>query len=141
MLQLLKQFFRFSIVGGLSFVIDYGLLFLLTESGDMHYLVSASCSFIAATVFNYIYSMKYVFSSREDIGKTGQFTIFLILSLCGLGLNAMLMRWSVEHLCMHYMAAKVLATLIVSIYNFVTRKLFLEGHSIEIHQKINDRVF
>lgn len=128
MLNLLKQFFRFSVIGVLSFGIDYGLLFVLTEFGDMHYLVSATCSFIAATVFNYIYSMKYVFSSREDMGRTSQFTIFLILGLCGLGLNNLLLRWSVEYLYIHYMAAKIIATLIVSVYNFVTRKLFLEGH-------------
>lgn len=126
MLDLLKQLFRFSVVGVLSFGIDYGLLFLLTELGDMHYLISASCSFTAATVFNYIYSMKYVFSGREDISRMGQFGIFLILSLCGLGLNTLLMRWGVERLAFHYMEAKLVSTLIVSVWNFATRKLFLE---------------
>lgn len=129
MIGLLKQFFRFGIVGVLSFVIDYGLLFLLTEVGEMHYLLSAGCSFTIATVFNYIYSMKYVFSGRDDIGKTSQFMFFLVLSICGLGLNTVLMRWSVEHLYVHYMGAKIIATLIVSVYNFVTRKWLLEGHA------------
>lgn len=128
MLNLLKQVFRFSIVGGLAFGIDYGLLFVLTEVGDIHYLVSATCSFTAATVFNYIYSMKYVFSGRQDIGKFSQFMIFVILSACGLGMNNLLMRWSVENVHIHYMLAKVAATFIVSIFNFVTRKMFLENH-------------
>lgn len=127
MLNLLKQVFRFSIVGGLAFGIDYGLLFLLTEVGNMHYLVSASCSFTVATIFNYIYSMKFVFSGRSDIGKFSQFIIFVILSACGLGMNNLLMRWSVENIHIHYMLAKVVATFIVSIFNFVTRKLFLES--------------
>ncbi len=135
MMKLLKQFGRFSLVGVLSFGIDYGLLFILTECGDMHYLVSASCSFTVATIFNYIYSMKYVFSGRKDISRTSQFTIFIILSLCGLGLNNLLMRWSVEHLQAHYMAAKVVATVIVSVYNFVTRKMFLEGHTWKMNKK------
>ncbi len=126
MLNLLKQFFRFSIVGVLSFGIDYGLLFLLTEFGDMHYLWSACCSYTVSTVFNYIYSKKYVFSAREDVSRTGQFLLFLLLSLCGLGLNTVFLRWGVERLGFHYMGAKILATLLVSVWNFVTRKLLME---------------
>jgi len=127
MLNLVKQVFRFSIVGGLAFGIDYGLLFVFTEVVHTHYLVSATIAFTVATIFNYVYSMKYVFSGREDIGKITQFIIFVILSICALGLNNLLMRWSVENVHMHYMLAKVVATFIVSIFNFLTRKLFLEN--------------
>lgn len=126
MLNLLKQFFRFSIVGVLSFGIDYGLLFLLTEWGDMHYLMSACCSYTVSTVFNYIYSKKYVFSTRENVSKTGQFLVFLLLSLCGLGLNTVFLRWGVERLGFHYMGAKIVATLLVSVWNFVSRKFLME---------------
>lgn len=136
MLDLWKQFFRFSIVGVLSFGVDYGLLFLLTEWGNMHYLLSAGCSFAAATGFNYIYSKKYVFSLREDISRTGQFFIFLLLALLGLVLNMLLMHWGVERLAFHYMGAKVMATLLVSIWNFFTRKLFLEERQWTGHFKI-----
>lgn len=126
MINLGKQFFRFSVVGVLSFGLDYGLLFLLTEWGSTHYLVSAALSYTAATVFNYIYSKKYVFSVREDVGRARQLLLFLLLSLCGLGLNTMLMRLGVERLDFHYMGAKILATLMVSVWNFVTRKLLME---------------
>lgn len=126
MINLGKQFFRFSVVGVLSFGLDYGLLFLLTEWGHMHYLASAALSYTAATVFNYIYSKKYVFSVREDVGRMGQLLLFLLLSLCGLGLNTALMRQGVERFEFHYMGAKILATLLVSVWNFVTRKLLME---------------
>lgn len=141
MLDLGRQFFRFSIVGVLSFGIDYGLLLVLTEIMDMHYLISATGSFMAATVFNYIYSMKYVFYGRENMRRSSQFTIFLILSLCGLGMNTMLLRWMVEHSFIHYMKAKILTTLIVSIYNFVTRKLFLEEtEGMQTHKRAGIQV-
>ncbi len=36
------EFFRFCIVGGLTFLVDYGLLFLLTSVLDVHYLWSSA---------------------------------------------------------------------------------------------------
>lgn len=35
-----KEIFRFGITGSLSFVVDYALLYLLTEFGGLNYLLS-----------------------------------------------------------------------------------------------------
>lgn len=141
MLGFLKQIFRFSIVGILAFGIDYGLLVALTEVWDMHYLLSAAVSFTVSTIFNYVYSMKYVFSGRGDMSSGKQFTIFVILSLCGLVLNTVLMNWCVERIVMHYMLAKLVSALIVSVWNFVTRKIFLEEKSInQYSENRHDRI-
>ena len=47
------EFFRFCIVGGLTFLVDYGLLFLLTSVLDVHYLWSSAWAFIVAVIVNY----------------------------------------------------------------------------------------
>ena len=44
---------KFGVVGVIAFVIDYGLLALLTEAFGVNYLVSATISFTASVVFNY----------------------------------------------------------------------------------------
>lgn len=131
MKKILKQFCRFSVVGVVAFLIDYGLLFAFTDTLHMHYLLSSMLSFSVATVFNYVYSTKYVFECKEEQNKAGQFTVFLLLSACGLLLNSILMKTLVENMEFHYMFAKLFSAVVVSIWNFASRKIFLEERVVE----------
>lgn len=131
MKKILKQFCRFSVVGVVAFLIDYGLLFTFTDTLHMHYLLSSMLSFSVATVFNYVYSTKYVFECKEEQNKAGQFTVFLLLSACGLLLNSILMKTLVENMELHYMFAKLFSAVVVSIWNFASRKIFLEERVVE----------
>ncbi|MEG0962746.1 MAG: GtrA family protein [Lachnospiraceae bacterium] len=133
MKKMLKQFCKFSVVGVMAFLIDYGLLYIFTESFGMHYLVSSMISFVIATIFNYVYSTKYVFDCKQEQNTKGQFTVFVLLSSCGLFLNSILMKNLVEHLAIYYMGAKLISGVIVSIWNFASRKIFLEE---DIREKI-----
>ncbi|MCI8483866.1 MAG: GtrA family protein [Lachnospiraceae bacterium] len=126
-----RQFCRFSAVGIVSFLIDCGLLFALIESFEMHYLWSSMLSFSAATLFNYVYSMRYVFECGSEKSRTGQFSVFLLLSICGLLLNSIFMKIFVEHMELYYMFAKICATFLVSLWNFGSRKMFLEENTRE----------
>ena len=51
----------------------------------------------------------------------------MVLSVIGLGLNNICMWTGVELLGIHYMITKIGATVIVSVWNFVTRKIFLDA--------------
>lgn len=127
MRQLVAQFMKFGVVGAVAFVIDYGLLALLTEAFGLNYLVSATVSFIASVVFNYAASMRYVFTHKEGMSRRREFVIFVILSVVGLGINNACMWAGVELFGIHYLLTKIAATAIVMVWNFVTRKIFLDG--------------
>lgn len=128
MIKLLKQLFGFGIVGIICFIIDYGLMIILTEVVGLTYLVSCALSFIVSTIVNYILSMRFVFESKENVNKTVEFILFVIMSTIGLGLTELLMFFAVDKLNIYYMISKIVVTGIVMIYNFVTRKIFLEKH-------------
>ena len=53
MKKLIEQIMKFGIVGVIAFVIDYGLMVLLTEVFGVNYLISATVSFIVSVTFNY----------------------------------------------------------------------------------------
>ena len=55
-----------------------------------------------------------------------ELTVFIGLSVIGLGLNQLLMWLFVDKLHIYYMLSKIIATAIVMVYNFITRKLFIE---------------
>ena len=62
----------------------------------MNYLVSATISFTVSVVFNYLASMRYVFTHKEDMSRRREFVIFIILSVIGLLINNVCMWAGVE---------------------------------------------
>lgn len=128
MTKLLAQITKFGIVGVICFIIDYALMVLLTELLLVPYLLSCAISFSVSVVVNYILSMKYVFASRDNLSKQKEFIIFVALSIAGLLLTELFMWLMVDKLAIHYMFSKIVVTGIVMVFNFVTRKIFLEAH-------------
>lgn len=124
--KLARQIFRFAMVGGTAFLIDAGLLYILTEFVGLHHLVSSAVSFSVSVIYNYILSILWVFETDREKDKGRKFVIFLVLSIIGLGLNQLLMWLLSDVLTIYYMLSKVIATVFVMLYNFVTRKIFLE---------------
>lgn len=127
MKKLIAQFMKFGVVGVIAFAIDFGLLVLLTEVFGVNYLVSATISFVVSVIFNYVASMCYVFTHKEDMSRRKEFVIFVVLSAIGLVINDVCMWAGVTLLAINYMVTKIFATVVVAVWNFVTRKIFLDA--------------
>lgn len=128
MKKLIAQFMKFGIVGVIAFLIDYGFMVALTEFFGVPYLISNTISFTVSVVFNYVASMRYVFERRDDMSRHREFIIFVVLSIVGLILNDLFMWLFVSVWFIDYRIAKIIVTVLVAIWNFVTRKIFLEKH-------------
>ena len=125
---LFTQLLKFGVVGVMATIIDFFFLFLFTDVFGMYYLLSAAISFVLSTLFNYVASMRFVFNSkfRKD-EKSKELILFVILSVSGLVLNQVLLWFFVEKIALYYMAAKIVATFFVMTWNFISRKVWLEG--------------
>lgn len=124
--------------------------------GQYTYILAGVCGFTISLIFNYLASMAFVFERKENASRKQEFIIFLVLSLIGLVLNTILLWLYVDILTgkvvwiyrVHEaiflwlqgigvsffgdisefieIMAKVFATALVMVYNFVSRKMTLE---------------
>lgn len=125
---LFTQLLKFGVVGVMAIIIDFFFLFLFTDVFGMYYLLSAAISFVLSTLFNYVASMRFVFNSKfSKDEKSKELILFVILSVSGLVLNQVLLWFFVEKIALYYMAAKIVATFFVMTWNFISRKVWLEG--------------
>ena len=121
----LIQLFRYTFVGGVAYVVDFGLLYSLTEFLNLHYLISAAISFILGLITNYILSIAWVFSKRKLNSKPLEFVIFTSVGIIGLGLNELFIWFFTEWVHFHYLVSKLVSTVFVYLWNFVARKYIL----------------
>lgn len=130
MKKLITQILKFGIVGFLCFFIEYGILVAMVELVGAPVLVSNATGFTVSVIVNYILSITVVFDAKKDDNKVKQFIVFIILSLIGLWINQMIMKygtaWLDQYLDRAYMLVKIFATAVVMVYNFITRKIFIE---------------
>ena len=120
------EMLRFAIVGGASFLVDYGLLYFCTEWLGIHYLYSAAISFTVSVVVNYWLCLVFVFQGAGR--QTGwQAVLFIGSSIAGLGINQACMWLLVEKFGLHYMLAKIAATFIVMFWNYVMKRKAVRG--------------
>ena len=116
--NLFIQFFRYTLVGGLAFVVDLVLLFVLTEYAHWHYLVSA-------TLVNYILSTQWIFRSSKIKNKKIEFILFGLIGVIGLGLNNVLLYFFTDLIGLYYMLSKLITAVLVYAWNFLGRRYFL----------------
>lgn len=126
MKKILYQIVKFGGVGALCFVIDFSVLWLLHDLCSLDLLVSTALAFTVSVVINYLLSIRFVFSVAEEHTKTRNFLLFVLFSVLGLGLTELLMHLGTNVLAFHYGLVKIGSTAIVMVFNFVTRKQFLE---------------
>jgi putative flippase GtrA len=146
MKKLIEQILKFGVVGVLCFGIDFVITLVISSilrnsgmSTGTAALIGAFFGFTVSVIINYLLSMKFVFVRKDDMDKRREFVIFVILSLIGLGINELIIKLAIDVVYVQVEAvsqlltpamatavAKIIATAVVMVYNFVTRKIFLE---------------
>ena len=127
---LVEQFLKFGVVGAVAFAIDYGILMLLSQVVGWDPLPSSVVSFVVSLLFNYVASMHFVFDRRDDLSRRRELVLFVALSVIGLGINSAVIWAGTAALgdgAVAVTATKLVATVVVAVWNFVSRKRWLEA--------------
>lgn len=125
---LLGQIVRYLVTGGLAFVVDFGLFALCLYVFDWHYLLANLVGLIAGLIINYILSVVWVFVACKRVlekNKGLEFSLFALVGIAGVGINQLLMFLMVGVFDWNEMASKMVAAVLVLMWNFGARKLML----------------
>jgi putative flippase GtrA len=119
------QLFRYTLVGGVAFLVDIGSLGAAVEVLHINYLVSAAMAFLFGLLTNYALSILWVFNHRKSQSRLNEFLIFSIIGAAGLGLNELFIFIFSEELLFHILESKLFSTVFVYLWNFFARKYAL----------------
>lgn len=128
----LFEFTRYLAVGGAAFLVDFGVLVLFNNILPLLHgyrlYVSTALGFIAGLIFNYIFSLLFVFKSAKNskVGRSAAaFFVFALVGVIGLGLTELGMYVGTGLLNFHYVFVKICVTGIVLIWNYLGRKILI----------------
>ena len=137
----LKEILKFAFTGGVCFLIEYAALIALKEWLHLPVVAATPVAFLISVVFNYLLCVKWVFDGAQEGSKKAQLG-FLITSVMGLFLNWAIM-WALTALLGEdavlltifgfsvkvYMLNKVIATGLVMVWNYFTKRWLLKGNN------------
>ncbi|MBP5204634.1 GtrA family protein [bacterium] len=125
-IKLIKQIIKFVIVGGIATVIDWFVYYILYNHLNISPLIANIISFCVSVIYNYTASVKWVFAINKEKSKKRMFIEFMVFSIIGLLITEGLLWIFIDKLSLNEMLSKVISTGIVMVFNFITRKIFLE---------------
>lgn len=130
--DLLKEFMKYIIAGGIAFIADFSVLYVFHEYilRDFKYslYVATFLGFMAGLVVNYLLSLKFVFAAAKNTslgrGLKSQI-IFALIGVVGLAINEFGMYFGVGVLAYNYKIIKVIVAGVVMVWNYSARKLLI----------------
>ncbi|MFT6136193.1 MAG: putative flippase GtrA [Cyclobacteriaceae bacterium] len=103
-------------VGFSGLAIDFGVTYLCKEKLKLNQYLSNSAGFVLAVISNYYFNRTWTFENT-DPSIAEQFTLFLFISLVGLGLSNLIIFILIRYKVRFY-PAKLIAIVLVVIWNF-----------------------
>lgn len=120
------QFFRYIFVGGTAAAVDWLVLWILR--GVLHdgLYFSTAIAFLMGLAVNYLLSKLLVFKGTPS-GKSYYYEllVYIITGLIGLVFTEILMYVFWDLAGLHYMLSNIIATAIVLVWNFSSKKAIL----------------
>ncbi|MDR2596424.1 MAG: GtrA family protein [Treponema sp.] len=132
--QLLHEFFRYVFVGGIAFIVDFGVLYLsktlfFSTWDHTGILIAAALGFTSGLVFNYIFCLLFVFRQIDENArhrKIRSFILFVIIGIIGLLITELCMYAGVYLFGQKwYLIVKIFTAGIVLMWNYAGRKVLI----------------
>ncbi len=107
-------------VGAVATSAHYAVMIALVELAQVDPVVATVCGFGVGAVVSYTLNRRFTFETKPAYGRgLAKFLVVIAIgAVLNAGIVALLIGWG-----LHYMAAQVIATLIVLVWNFAGSRL------------------
>ena len=135
----LKEIIKFAFTGGVCFLIEWLALTVMVEWLTLDVNLATPLAFLISVVINYLLCVRWVFDGAKNGDRKAQMG-FIVTSLLGLAINSLVMLvlglLFDEHAVLLqafgltlkvYQVNKVVATLVVMVWNYFTKRWLLKG--------------
>ena len=116
-------------VGGLAAMVDWSIFAILVFLLDVNYLISATFSFIFATLANYILGIKTIFTSGANFTQKKEISLVFLVSAIGLVINLSFLAIFSGMLNLNLMTSKIGASFIALAWNYISSTHFFFNES------------
>jgi putative flippase GtrA len=120
-----KHVLRYLGVGAAAAAVDIGLFWIFARELGLPYLRVAIATFVAATLVNYVLSVRFVFVSGVRFRRRWELALVFLVSGLGLAVNNAMLWICVERLALDLLLAKIAATGTVFFWNYFARRQFV----------------
>ncbi len=118
-----KQFIKFSLIGGFNTLVDLAVYVFFTRIVYWHYLSAAIMAFFLAASCSFLLNKYWTFKVNHQ-SFSGQYFKFILVASGGLLWTLFFLYIFVDHLHWYDILAKVLTIIIVMNWNFWLQKLW-----------------
>lgn len=116
------NFVKFLGVGGTATAIHYAILILLVELNLATPAVASAIGYALSSIANYLLNYYFTFSSKANHGIAS--VKFMLVAGTGLVINTTLVYLMTEIASFYYLAAQLIATFIVLLWNYYIHKIW-----------------
>lgn len=114
---------RYILVGGSSFVLDLGILTVLTERLGVWYIASATAAFLVAFFYSFLLTKHFAFRAGGAHGP--QLLRYTMLVAMNYIVSIALLYGLTEYAHLHYVLSRIVAQGVVVCWNFVAYRTWV----------------
>lgn len=124
--KILTQLAKFFIAGVTTTLFDWGIFYVLVYIINVEPLIAQIFSFTASTLLSFYINTLWVFDTTKNKTRRRLIIEFFVFSGIALVISEILLYVFIYQLHLNDMLAKIITTAVTMVFNYVTRKLFLE---------------
>lgn len=127
-----KRLSKFSCVGGLNTLIDFGVFSLLNSLFGINYIISQVISYSSGTLNSFILNKFWTFKDTKTNKKTTKEIIqFIVVNSASLGVSLIGLSILLKNNSMNPFIAKIISMVLAQVVNFLGYRFWVFGSTIK----------
>jgi len=127
-----KRITRFSCVGGLNTLIDFGMFSLLNSLFGVNYVISQIVSYSSGTLNSYIFNKFWTFTDTKTNKKTTKEVVqFIVVNSASLGVSLIGLSILMKYSSINPYFAKIFSMVLAQLVNFLGYRFWVFGTIIK----------